>query len=173
MLLQGDNVRLVPIEKRHLDDVMKGWNNPEMRRFLSPFIPFSREIEIQWIENAIEDMKELKALTFVIEKNDGRFLGTCGTMSIDWISRSTEIGISIHSPENWGKGYGTEALKLLIEYLWETINLERIELCVYAFNERAIAVYKKLGFVEWGRAHKKRYVEGKYEDLVYMELFRH
>lgn len=173
MLLQGDKIRLVPIEKKHLDDIMKGWNNPVMRKFLNPFIPYSREIEIQWIDNAIGKIKELKSLTFVIEKNDGKFLGTCGTTEIDWISRSTEIGIAIHSPDEWGKGYGTEALELLIDYLWKALNLERLELSVYAFNERAISVYKKLGFVEWGRAHKKRYVEGKYEDVIYMELFKH
>ncbi len=164
---------MVPIERRHLDDILKGWNNPQLRRFLDPFVPHSREFEEQWITRAIDSMKSLRSLTFVIERRQTKeFLGTVTTTSIDWMARSTSIGIAIHRQENWGKGYGTEALQLLIDYLFNGLNLRRVELSVYPFNERAMRVYKKLGFVEFGRAHQKRFVEGKYEDVIYMELFR-
>lgn len=172
-MIKGENVNLVTLEKHHLDDIMKGWNNPEMRRFLGGFIPHSRENEASWIESVARAVSENSAYQFVIEKSiNNSFLGTCGTHIIDWKARSTEIGIAIHDPKNWGKGYGSEALNLLIQYLWNNLNLRRIELSGFEFNTRAIAVYKKLGFTEYGRATQKYYVEGKYVDTIYMELLR-
>ncbi|TFH01539.1 MAG: N-acetyltransferase [Candidatus Thorarchaeota archaeon] len=82
------------------------------------------------------------------------------------------LGIAIHSPQDWEKGYGSEAIQLLLDFGWKHLNLRRIELSVFAFNERAKHVYEKLGFKEWGIAHKIFFIEGEYHDAHYMEIFR-
>ncbi|RDE17759.1 MAG: hypothetical protein C4K49_01290 [Candidatus Thorarchaeota archaeon] len=172
-LLVGELVRLVVLEQKHLDDILRGWNNPELRRFLGGMIPMGREEETEWLRSAIEGMKARREFDYVIERSsDGAFLGGASLHGINWISGSCTLGIAIHSPENWGKGYGSEAMRLLVDYAWNSLNLRRIELTVHAFNKRAIRTYQKVGFKEFGVAHKRIYIEGQYYDTIFMELFR-
>ncbi|MFW9844092.1 MAG: GNAT family N-acetyltransferase [Candidatus Thorarchaeota archaeon] len=172
-MIEGKKVRLVVLEERHLDDIMKGFNNPEMRRFLGGFIPLTKEAEREWIQSQQKQMKNRIGFVFVIETlSDNRFIGTVSLNGIDWLSKSSGMGIAIHSPQDWEKGYGTEAMQLLIDFGWNHLNLQRIELSVHAFNERAKHVYEKLGFKLWGTAHRKYFIEGEYHDTHFMEIFR-
>ena len=118
-------------------------------------------------------MKNRSGFVFVIESiSNHRFIGACSLNAIDWIAKSSGIGIAIHNPQDWEKGYGSEAMQLLIDFSWKHLNLHRIDLSVYAFNERAKHVYEKLGFKLWGTAHQKYFIEGEYRDVHYMEIFR-
>jgi RimJ/RimL family protein N-acetyltransferase len=172
-MLQTSDLRLVPIEEHHLDDLMKDWNTPEMRKFLGGFIPNTREYEREWIENVQIEMKKRSSFVFAIEQlPKNKFIGTIALHNIDWLSRSCILGIAIHIEENWGRGFGTKAIELIIEFGWKSLNLRRIELSVHEFNERAKHVYEKLGFVEYGKAHGKYYIDGNYINTSYMELFR-
>ncbi|MHA2069571.1 MAG: GNAT family N-acetyltransferase [Candidatus Thorarchaeota archaeon] len=172
-MFEGEKVRLVVLEENHIDNIMEGWNDPTLRGFLGGTIPVTRRQEVEWIEGQHQQMKNRTGFVFVIEKNaDDSFIGTVGINSIDWISRSAGVGIAIYRSENWGKGYGTEAMKLLIDFCWTHLNLRRLQLTVHAFNERAQKSYVKLGFKKFGTAHSKFYVDGQYHDTDYMELFR-
>jgi RimJ/RimL family protein N-acetyltransferase len=82
------------------------------------------------------------------------------------------MGIAIHNEENWGRGFGIQAIELMIEFGWKSLNLRRIDLSVHEFNERAKHVYEKLSFVEYGKAHGKYYIDGEYVNTFYLELFR-
>ncbi len=99
-------------------------------------------------------------------------IGSCGLHDVDWISRTCDLGIAIYAKKDWGQGLGSEALELLIDFGWTHLNMRRIELCVHSHNSRAKAVYEKLGFKVYGTAHNKYYMDGKYVDTDYMELFR-
>jgi RimJ/RimL family protein N-acetyltransferase len=171
-MLTGKHVKLVPLEERHLDSIMESWNNPEMRKFLGRYIPHSREAEMEWIRSTQEEMKRRTHVHFVIEKlEDESFIGTVAVHDIDWLSHSGTIGIAIHKPDNWNKGYGTEALNLLVKLCWTSLNMRRLELEVFDFNQRAMRVYEKLGFKECGVFHKKHFINGKYVNTHIMELF--
>ena len=147
--------------------------HPEMRKFLGGFIPFTREAEREWIRSCQQQMKNRSGFVFVIKDiSDHRFIGSVSLNAIDWISRSSGIGIAIHRPDDWEKGYGTEAMQLLIDFGWNHLNLRRIELSVHAFNDRAKHVYEKLGFKHWGTAHQRHFIDGVYHDTHFMELFR-
>ena len=172
-MLEGKKVRLVPVEDRHLDDIVKGFNNPEMRKFLGGFIPVTKEAEREWIQACQQQMKNRTDFVFIIEDiSNHRFIGSVSLSGINWLSKTSDIGIAIHSPQDWEKGYGTEAMQLLIDFGWKHLNLRRIELSVHAFNGRAKHVYEKLGFKLWGTAHRKNFIEGEYHDTHYMEIFR-
>jgi RimJ/RimL family protein N-acetyltransferase len=172
-MLVSNNLRLVPIEEHHLDALMKDWNTPEMRKFLGGFIPHTREYEREWIETAQIDMAKRSGYVFAIEQlPNSNFIGTIALHNIDWLSRSCILGIAIHNEENWGRGFGTQAIELILEFGWKSLNLRRVELSVHEFNERAKHVYEKLGFAEYGKAHEKYYIDGKYINTYYMELFR-
>jgi RimJ/RimL family protein N-acetyltransferase len=172
-MLEGKTIRLVVLEKKHLPEIVKHWNNPEMRIFLGEYIPNSPQQEESWFEHAQERMNKRKDFYFAIELLESHdFLGTVGLHDVNWISRSAVLGITIHEKENWSKGYGSEALQLIIDYAWTHLNLRRIELSVHDFNSRAKHVYEKLGFKEYGLAHEQNYINGKYVNTCYMELMR-
>jgi RimJ/RimL family protein N-acetyltransferase len=172
-MLVSKNIRLVPMEEHHLDALMKDWNTPEMRKFLGGFIPHTREHEREWIENVQIEMKKRSSYVFAIEQLPAiKFIGTIALHNIDWLSRSCTMGIAIHNEENWGRGFGTQAIELMIEFGWKSLNLRRIDLSVHEFNERAKNVYEKLDFVEYGKAHGKYYIDGEYVNTFYLELFR-
>ena len=172
-MLEGKTIRLVLLEERHLDDIMKGFNNPEMRKFLGGLIPLTREAEREWIQACQQQMKNRTGFVFVIEDiSDHRFIGSVSLNDVDWLSKSSGMGIAIHSPHDWEKGYGTEAMQLMIDFAWQHLNLRRLELSVHAFNERARHMYEKLGFKFWGTAHRKYFIDGEYHDTHYLEMFR-
>ncbi|MHA1138213.1 MAG: GNAT family N-acetyltransferase [Candidatus Thorarchaeota archaeon] len=172
-MLEGKKIRLVPLEEHHLDDIMKGYNNPEIRKFVGGYIPVTRTAELEWIQACQQQMKNRTDFVFVIEDiSDHRFIGSLSLNAIDWLSKSSGMGIVIHNPQDWEKGYGTEAMQLLIDFGWQHLNLRRLELSVYAFNERARHVYEKLGFKLWGTAHQKYFIDGEYHDTHFLEIFR-
>jgi RimJ/RimL family protein N-acetyltransferase len=78
----------------------------------------------------------------------------------------------IGDEKNRSKGYGTEAIRLGIKYGFEVLNLNNIELKVYDFNERALNTYKKAGFKEYGRRRQAYYLNGKYHDVICMDILR-
>jgi len=102
---------------------------------------------------------------------DDRLIGSCVLMSEDSLARHAEVGISL-LPSETGKGYGTDALLVLIDYAFTRRNLRRVHLIVLASNERAIASYRKVGFVEEGRLREHAWMRGHYEDEVRMGLLR-
>lgn len=112
-----------------------------------------------------------KDYTFsIVSLEKDELLGTCSLMDVDTIKGIATIGIMIGEEENRCKGYGSDALKLLIEYAFDYLNLHNVMLVVYSFNEVAINAYKKVGFKEFGRRHEALLLKGKYYDDIYMEI---
>jgi len=108
----------------------------------------------------------------IVRLNDNTLLGNCGFNNINQRNQNAEVGIFIGEAEERGKGYGTETMELLLEYGFNELNLNNIMLKAFAFNERAIACYKKAGFAEFGRRHQANYINGAWQDKVYMEVLR-
>lgn len=108
---------------------------------------------------------------FAIEA-DGRYVGRCGLYSIDRTARHAELGIGIGDREYWGRGYGREAVGLLLDYAFRLRNLRRVWLEVHADNERGIRAYKSCGFVEEGRMREHVWLGGRYVDNVIMGILR-
>lgn len=110
--------------------------------------------------------------TFVIVTFDDKLIGTVSLEKIDWINRCATLGIFIGDKDYRSKGYGTEAIKLILDYGFNYMNLFNIKLDVMEFNERGIKCYKKCGFKEAGRRRKCKFLNGKYYDLLNMDILR-
>jgi RimJ/RimL family protein N-acetyltransferase len=82
------------------------------------------------------------------------------------------LGIGIGRRDYWNKGYGTDAMRVLLRYTFEVLNLHRVSLNVFEYNERAIRCYRKVGFVEEGRQREFLHRGNRYWDLVYMGILR-
>ena len=107
---------------------------------------------------------------FIIDV-DGTAVGRTDLFGIDNLARSAEVGISLH-PTARGHGYGTDALRLVVEFGFVRRNLHRIHLTTLASNAGALACYRRVGFVEEGRLRESAWVRGAYIDEVRMGLLR-
>ena len=103
---------------------------------------------------------------------DGACVGTCGLFNIDRNTGHAELGIGIGDKEYWGRGYGREAVALLLDYAFRLRNLRRVWLEVHAENGRAMRAYRSCGFVEEGRMREHVWLGGRYVDNVIMGVLR-
>jgi RimJ/RimL family protein N-acetyltransferase len=97
-------------------------------------------------------------------------VGGLGLRDIEWARGIATLGIAISRKEYWGKGYGTEAMFLLLDWAFTAQGLHNIMLETFAYNERAIAAYRKVGFKEIGRRRESQRLGTKRYDEVYMDI---
>jgi len=172
-MLVGNKVRLREMRKEDIEHVAKMGNEIEVMFNLMTRIPSPKpqQIEEKWFEEYIKEYGD-EFVQFVIEKLDGTVIGKCGTVNIDWKNSCTTVWIYIGNPENRGKGYGTEALSLLVDFIFREMNMNRVELYVFSFNERAVESYKKVGFVLEGVLQQELFRNGKYNDVYVMSILK-
>ncbi|MFW9819257.1 MAG: GNAT family N-acetyltransferase [Candidatus Thorarchaeota archaeon] len=170
-MLEGKRVKLGPIKREYIDSFLKWFNDPEITQYLVAYMPMTRMAEEEWMEN-LKNRDDTIRFSIVIPQEDGseKLIGNCGIHNIDWKNRVAEVGIVIGEKEFQNKGLGTEAMQLLLEYAFNTVNLHRIELYTYAFNQRALKSYSKVGFVEEGRKRQFMWSKGKYYDAIIMGI---
>lgn len=171
-MLKGKLVQLQAVERNNLSKYVEWLNNPEVSQYLNPGVryPMTMAEEEDWFEAMTK--KENQRLFAIHTLEDERLIGNVGLNAIDWKNRSAVVGIFIGNEEDWGKGYGTEAMRLCLYLAFQELDLQRIELNVYDFNPRAIKSYQKLGFVEEGRKRRFLYRNGKYHDDIIMSILR-
>lgn len=148
-------------------------NDKELKDLLVTNIPFPMTIweEDQWIKS--QKYNNDGIYNFAIEDyNTGRFIGGCGIQNVNWLSRVATVGIMIGDKSYWGKGYGTEAMKLLVNFIFNDMNLNKVKLGTFSFNERAIKSYKKCGFEVEGVLKNEIFKNGKYYDEILMSVFK-
>ncbi|KPL08481.1 hypothetical protein AMJ86_00475 [bacterium SM23_57] len=170
-MYKGKQVTLRAVEQDDIPEILHHFNDLEVRRFLHMITPVSTEEEEKWIQEITRQRKAGTNFLFAIElQKPKQFLGVCGLNSVDWIHRSAELGIAISNKKYWGKGLGTEAIHLLVQFGFNNLNLHRIYLTVFEDNLRAQRVYEKVGFTKTGRQRETIHRLGRYFDLFSMDL---
>lgn len=170
-MIYGKRVRLRAIEREDIKAFHQYVNDPEVTRGLSIYLPMSLADEEAWL-NAQRPQDE-KPLAIEIRKGKNwKLIGNCGVFGIDFVNRGGELGIIIGEKSEWDKGYGAEAMTLLLRHGFETLNLHRIFLRVYADNVRAVRSYEKAGFMLEGRLRDAVYKHGRYDDVLIMSVLR-
>ena len=106
----------------------------------------------------------------IIDLETDELIGTVGLEQIDYISKTATLGIFIGEDAYRSKGYGTEAIKILVDYGFNILRLHNINLHVFEFNKPAIRSYEKVGFKECGRRHECYFLNGEYHDQITMEI---
>ena len=107
---------------------------------------------------------------FIVTLDNDKLIGTIGLECYDHINRTATLGIFIGDKEYRSKGYGTEAVRLILDYGFNYLNLNNIKLDLMSFNERALKCYQKCGFKEYGRRRKCKFINGKYYDSIEMDV---
>jgi len=173
-MIYGDGIRLRAPEREDIPHFTAWVNDPEVRAGLLLVLPMSKAEEENWYEAMLTRPAAEHPMTIEIEQPDGTWLaiGNCGFHNMDWRCHSSEVGILIGEKPFWNQGYGTKAMHLLLKHGFETLNLHRIYLHVFANNPRAIRSYVKTGFVHEGILRHDMYKDGKYIDVMVMSVLR-
>ena len=124
--------------------------------------------EKEWLENSTKNVQDRSFS--IIELNHNKLIGTISLENFHWIDRSAVLGIFIGDKDFRNNGYGTEAIKLLLEYGFKYLNLHSIRLDLLSINERAHKCYLKCGFKDTGCSREAIYVNGKYYDRLHMDI---
>ena len=176
-MLRGERVALRPVEKTDLPAFTAWYSRYELQRLLTPgaIRLVNQDAEEAWFRSVHADggtwMFAIDALDDP-HAPEGRLIGGCSLLNVNGKNRAATLGISVADPAMQGRGYGGEALELLLEWGFLELNLNRIQLFVFAFNERARRLYAKTGFEEEGVLREAIYRDGRYWDEIVMGLLR-
>lgn len=172
-MIYGKRVRLRAPERCDLPRFQEWLNDPEVTAGLLVVLPLSLSDEEAWFESMRQRPPSEHALVIEVRQGDEWVMvGNCGFHSIDWRSRSGEVGIFIGEKSFWNQGYGSDVMRLLLRHGFNTLNLNRVCLDVEETNPRAIRAYEKVGFVHEGRRRQAIFKDGKYIDLLQMSVLR-
>lgn len=165
--LVGKDIYLSPCDVENELPILTKWFN-EDRDIISNNGFSSKLLGVDKTKEMLEQWNA-GPYCFSIVNLDNEFAGQLSLFDLNH-NRAT-MGIFV-GEQFRGKGYGSQAIKLITDYAFNMLNLRTIHIYVYGFNQKAISVYKKVGFVECGRWHQDVYYDGKYYDTVMMELLK-
>jgi RimJ/RimL family protein N-acetyltransferase len=154
-----------------LEDRLRWANDPAVYGTLAPWPQrFTREELRPYLEASAAGTDE--AVNFTVETRVGRPIGGVSLYDFSHVARSAEFSIVIGEAEYRGKGYGTEAARLMLDVAFRYFNLNRVSLRVFAHNEGGIRAYEKAGFVKEALLRQATYLEGEYHDAWIMAALR-
>jgi RimJ/RimL family protein N-acetyltransferase len=170
-IFTGKLVRLVALDLENDAKMFSQWEqDSEFQRLWNSEVPqrYNPSQLKKYFEEEISRMH-----MFMIERlEDGRKIGEIDLSGFNWTVGNAWVGIGIGERELWGKGYGTDAMQVLLRYAFEELNLKRLTLNVFDVNQRGISSYEKAGFRHEGRIPGGLLIAGKRCDIVYMGILR-
>jgi RimJ/RimL family protein N-acetyltransferase len=169
MTIMGERIRLRAIERGDIPTFVRWFNDPEVRQYLEVLMPMSQAQGEHWLEAYLD---KGDSHIFGIETLDGSLIGSVGLSDMDWQNRRAVLSIVIGERKYWDNGYGTEAITTLLRFAFEEMNLHRVSLHVFDYNQRAMRCYEKCGFKQEGRLRQARFHSGKYHDELVMGILR-
>ncbi len=171
IFLKGRRVHLRPPQKEDIQLFLKWFNDQEVSQYLKLFFPMMETGETEWFNELHKHMNE-HILLVIVETKSGKPIGTMGLHAINWKDRRATSGAIIGEKKFWGKGYGSEAKMLFLDYAFNTLNLRKICSGVMDFNKRSQAYNRKCGYKVEGVRKEQVFRNGRYCDEVLMAVFR-
>ena len=167
----GDRIGLRPLETQDVYPLLKWFNDQRVLEDLGAehiFFCVSLEEEQAIVERMLRDVH---AHWFIVVKSkELEPIGVIGLVDMDERNASAEMRLVIGEVKEWGKGLGEEAVRLILDFAFNSRNMHRIWLRVAEYNRRAIRLYKRSGFVEEGRSRHDHYHKGKWQDALRMSI---
>jgi RimJ/RimL family protein N-acetyltransferase len=169
-VLKGDKVVLRPMREEDIARQHEFNQDPELYQ-LDCALPRVSSWEMARAFYESRTRYDENIAPFALEA-DGTYIGYCSLMHLRHRYGNLELGIMIGDRAYWGRGYGRDAVRVLLDYGFRALGARRIALTTHAKNERAIRCYLACGFVEEGRPRQAVWVDGAYVDLVEMAILR-
>lgn len=172
MLFESTRVKLRKMTKEDTKLYHKWRNDLEVMHSTSPSLDvYPMKATEDFVEYAILGSDVSKGY-IMVDKETETSIGIVSLIHIDYKNQNAECIIDIGEKAFWGKGYGAEGLNLLLDYAFYELNLHRISLRVFSFNERAIRLYKKIGFELEGKSREALFRDGKWHDVIHMGILQ-
>ena len=166
--LVGERVYLRPVEREDLVHIRKWANDPQIRRLTGEVRPMTAAAAERFFEKVNND--EDRVWFMVVQREDDRVIGEAGLLRMFPPWRATDLSIILGEVDAWGQGYGTEAIRLLLDYAFGSLNFHRVAIGVVGFNERALRFYERVGFRREGVQRDGYHYGGRYHDFVMMSM---
>ena len=166
----GEKIYLRPLEKSDLSGSYLSWvNDPEVTRYMETgTFPTNLE-KLEEYYSFMTTSPNYVILAIIDKELDkGKHIGNITLNNINWIHRIVNLGFMIGDKDYWGKGYGTEAIELMVKYAFATLNLHKISVGIYADHIGSIRAFKKAGFIQEAKLEGELYRDGKYRDKIIM-----
>ncbi len=171
-LLEGDLVRLAKPTRDDVPIIASWTHDMEFSRYLrrGRVYPASVEGMQEWFMEMDRKEDEIPFAIRTLDMND--LVGFLVIKDIVWVARHCSFFIGIGDRAARGKGYGTDAIRVLLKYVFMEMNLNRVGLEVMNYNPAGIRSYEKVGFVQEGRLRSVVYRDGVYYDIIQMGILR-
>ena len=174
-IYKGKLVQLGAVDPEEFSRAFASWRrDSELMRLMDmDVVRLSSQKDSQsWAEKELDE-QQLSQHWFTIRTlADNKMIGDIGLYVFNWAGRDAFVGLAVGDREYWGKGYGTEAMNLVLRYGFMEVNLRRVTLTVFEYNPRAIRSYEKVGFRHEGRLRQVLNKEGKRWDMLFMGILR-
>ena len=162
-------MRLRPVQESDLPHFARWLADRDVTRWLSAIDgPPTLDDEYEWYESKREDPDNV---LWSIESLDGRLVGNV-ELRIAPRARRAELGIAIQDKGQWSRGYGSDAVRLVLRYAFAELGLNRVELTTDEQNARAIRCYEKCGFVREGLLRQHRLIDGQFGNTLVMAVLK-
>jgi len=169
-MLRASRITIGPLVPEDFGPLFCWINDAAAARLDFAYRPVDAMAHQQWWDNLGKDATKV---VFAIRRtSETAIIGYVQVTGINSVHRSAELGIRIGEEKNRGQGYGTEALHLAVEFCWNNLNLNRVQLVVFKHNERAIGAYRSAGFKKEGVLRKASFIDGRWVDVVVMAALR-
>ena len=166
--LVGRDVYLRPLESADLPLIREWANAPDIRALTAEVLPMSEAGASEFFDRVRTDRD--RVWFAVVLKEDDRVIGEAGLLRMFHAWRTTDLTIIIGDRTAWGKGFGTQAIRLLLDYAFGCLNFHRVALGVVDFNERALNFYESVGFRREGVQRDGYFHGNRYHDFVLMSI---
>jgi ribosomal-protein-alanine N-acetyltransferase len=170
-VMEGEKTRLRPMTLEEADLVFAWLGDPEVNEFWGgrDRTRSKEEFLTDWKPYYFDGSEPERGRCFAIEA-EGRPIGMIAYNAIIRRDRSVDIDVIIGEKAYWSRGYGTDAIRAFLRYLFEVVGMHRVALGTYATNARAIRCYEKCGFVREGVQRESEWVDGRWVDAVLMSV---
>jgi UDP-4-amino-4,6-dideoxy-N-acetyl-beta-L-altrosamine N-acetyltransferase len=169
-MINGKKIGLTNVNRENIEQLREWRNNPELRQYFREHKEISKEMQENWFNSKV--LNDPNQYNFEIhELKNNKLIGHCGLYYINWIARSAEFGIYIGDYSFRNGGYGSDALRTLIQYGFDQLNMNKIWAEVYSNNE-ALHVYEHIGFKIEGVLRQNVFKNGKYFDSTIISMLK-
>lgn len=169
--LVGELVSLEPVNIEKDLPLWEKWDHDsdyQRQLNISPARQMSATSMKEWFEKESSN----SALFSIHERKEDAIIGFVELDGYEWTARTAWVGIAIGEPEFRGRGYGTDSMNLLLKFAFRALNMHRVNLGVFEFNQRAIRCYEKCGFKYEGTSRELIFKEDKRWDSLNMGILQ-
>lgn len=168
IVIQGQTLYLRPYRKEDLELTFRWMNDKEILGLTGEVKPWSK-VELDGFYDRVVNEKDRAWFSIVLKEED-RVIGETGLLRVFWPWRTTDLTMEINEKDVWNQGYGTEAMSLMLTWIFETLGFHRVSIGVVGFNERALHFYEKNGFRREGVLREGYLYDGTYHDFIMMSI---